>query len=65
MKSVGIFVQFSESSPGKYVKSILQEMKNGLSLISSLADKNNAPRNNEQYFYLSLRAQWPIFWSRC
>ena len=52
------FLQFFESFRGKYIKNILQERKNGLSLrqehfISSLADKTNAPRKNEQYFYVS------------
>ena len=63
------FYSFSRVFAEKYVKNILQEMKNGLSLrqeqlqvyvlhnhehfISSLADKTNAPRKNEQYFYFS------------
>ena len=64
------FYSFSRVFAEKYVKNILQEMKNGLSLrqeqlqvyvlhnhehfISSLADKTNAPRKNERYFYSSL-----------
>ena len=57
MKSMGIFYSFSTVFAEKYIKNLLQEMKNGLSFrqeqlqvimsvlhfISSLADKTNAP----------------------